>query len=47
MLTPMIETGLVPAFYHEDIETAESIVAILAAGGAKTIEFTNRGDHAF
>lgn len=43
----MIDTGLVPVFYHPDIETARSIVAALAAGGVRTVEFTNRGDHAF
>lgn len=47
VLTTMIDTGLVPVFYHDDARTARSIVAALAAGGARTIEFTNRGDHAF
>jgi len=47
VLTTMIDTGLVPVFYHHDAEAAKSIVAALAAGGAKTIEYTNRGDHAF
>jgi len=47
VLTAMIDTGLVPVFYDQDTETAKLIVAALAAGGARTIEFTNRGDHAF
>ncbi|GMQ93512.1 MAG: bifunctional 4-hydroxy-2-oxoglutarate aldolase/2-dehydro-3-deoxy-phosphogluconate aldolase [Acidimicrobiia bacterium] len=47
VLTAMIDTGLVPVFYHDDAETAQSILAALTAGGARTIEFTNRGDHAF
>lgn len=47
VLNIMIETGIVPVFYHPDTETARSIVAALAAGGARIIEFTNRGDRAF
>jgi 2-dehydro-3-deoxyphosphogluconate aldolase/(4S)-4-hydroxy-2-oxoglutarate aldolase len=47
VLNSMIEVGLVPVFHHDDIETARSIVAALSRGGARAIEFTNRGDHAF
>jgi len=43
----MIDTGLVPIFYAADAELAISIIGALSAGGARTIEFTNRGDHAF
>lgn len=39
--------GLVPLFYNSDVETSIKIVEALAAGGAKVIEFTNRGDRAF
>lgn len=46
VLNSMIEVGLVPVFHHDDIDTARSIVAALSRGGARTIEFTNRGDHA-
>jgi 2-dehydro-3-deoxyphosphogluconate aldolase/(4S)-4-hydroxy-2-oxoglutarate aldolase len=42
----MIETGLVPIFYNGDIEVATRIVQACADGGARTIEFTNRGDQA-
>jgi len=38
--------GLVPLFYHPSVRTAEQIVSALRAGGAKLIEFTNRGDRA-
>jgi 2-dehydro-3-deoxyphosphogluconate aldolase/(4S)-4-hydroxy-2-oxoglutarate aldolase len=47
VLNSMIDVGLVPVFHHEDINTARSIVAALSRGGARAIEFTNRGDHAF
>lgn len=43
----MEEIGLVPLFYNDDVETAIKIVEALSAGGAKVIEFTNRGDRAF
>lgn len=43
----MLESGLVPLFYHKDLETATSVVSACAAGGARLVEFTNRGDLAF
>ncbi len=46
VLNTMIETGLVPIFYNRDIEVATRIVQACADGGARTIEFTNRGDQA-
>ena len=47
VLNRMIEIGVVPVFYHEDAEVAKKIVAACSAGGAKVVEFTNRGDLAF
>ena len=47
VLNAMVETGLVPVFHHSDLATARSIVDALSRGGARVIEFTNRGDHAF
>jgi 2-dehydro-3-deoxyphosphogluconate aldolase/(4S)-4-hydroxy-2-oxoglutarate aldolase len=46
VLNTMVGTGLVPVFYHGDIEIAKNIVKACAAGGARCIEFTNRGDFA-
>ncbi len=45
-LNAIVDTGLVPVFYHGDVEIAQKIVAACAAGGARCIEFTNRGDFA-
>jgi 2-dehydro-3-deoxyphosphogluconate aldolase/(4S)-4-hydroxy-2-oxoglutarate aldolase len=45
-LTAMKDTGLVPVFYHPDVDTAVRIVDACARGGAVTLEFTNRGDGA-
>ena len=42
----MLEDGLVPLFYHNDLETAKNVVGALARGGARILEFTNRGDFA-
>ncbi|NLS77860.1 MAG: bifunctional 4-hydroxy-2-oxoglutarate aldolase/2-dehydro-3-deoxy-phosphogluconate aldolase [Chloroflexi bacterium] len=47
VLNAMVETGLVPVFYHADVDTAIRIVDACAAGGAKLVEFTNRGDLAY
>lgn len=47
VLNAMYETGLVPVFYHEDLETAKKVAAAVSTGGCKLLEFVNRGDHAF
>jgi len=45
--TKMEELGVTPLFYDGDVERAIKTAAAIAAGGAKVIEFTNRGDRAF
>ncbi len=47
VLNRIAELGLVPVFYHHDLETATRIVAACAAGGCNVVEFTNRGDLAY
>lgn len=47
VLNAMGELGLVPVFYNKDLDTAKQIVKACVAGGAKVIEFTNRGDFAY
>ena len=47
VLNTMVQTGLVPVFYHEDLEVAKAVARAVADGGARILEFTNRGDHAF
>lgn len=42
----MKETGLVPLFYHPDIEVAKQVVKACYDGGARLLEFTARGDFA-
>ncbi len=46
VLNTMIDTGLVPVFYHADIEVASKIVSALAEAGVRCFEFVNRGDQA-
>jgi 2-dehydro-3-deoxyphosphogluconate aldolase / (4S)-4-hydroxy-2-oxoglutarate aldolase len=43
----MIETGMVPVFYHPKLEVAKEVAAACFVGGARHLEFTNRGDHAW
>jgi 2-dehydro-3-deoxyphosphogluconate aldolase/(4S)-4-hydroxy-2-oxoglutarate aldolase len=47
VLNAVAETGLVPVFYNGDLEVAKQIVTACAGGGAKVVEFTNRGDQAW
>ncbi|MDX9881806.1 MAG: bifunctional 4-hydroxy-2-oxoglutarate aldolase/2-dehydro-3-deoxy-phosphogluconate aldolase [Prolixibacteraceae bacterium] len=42
----MKETGIVPVFYHADIEVCKSVVKACYDGGIRVFEFTNRGDFA-
>jgi 2-dehydro-3-deoxyphosphogluconate aldolase/(4S)-4-hydroxy-2-oxoglutarate aldolase len=47
VLNTTLELGLVPIFYNKDVEVGKKVIAACAAGGARVIEFTNRGDFAF
>ena len=46
VIATMQETGLVPVFYHADIQTAKSVLKACYDGGVRAFEFTNRGDFA-
>lgn len=43
----MSETGMVPLFYHPDIELGKEVLKACYKGGARLMEFTARGDFAF
>ncbi|MRH98998.1 bifunctional 4-hydroxy-2-oxoglutarate aldolase/2-dehydro-3-deoxy-phosphogluconate aldolase [Kriegella sp. EG-1] len=43
----MKETGMVPLFYHPDIELGKKVLKACYDGGARLLEFTARGDFAF
>lgn len=42
----MKETGLVPLFYHPDVAIGKKVLEACYSGGARLLEFTNRGDFA-
>jgi 2-dehydro-3-deoxyphosphogluconate aldolase/(4S)-4-hydroxy-2-oxoglutarate aldolase len=42
----MAATGMVPVFYHADLEVVKRVVKACYLGGARAFEFTNRGDFA-
>ena len=46
VLAKMGETGMVPVFYHKDVEVAKNVVKACYDGGVRAFEFTNRGDFA-
>lgn len=42
----MEETGMVPLFYHSDLDVCKDVLRAVYAGGARLLEFTSRGDFA-
>lgn len=42
----MIETGIIPVFYHSDVEVGKKVLKACYDGGIRVFEFTNRGDFA-
>lgn len=42
----MISSGMVPLFYHNEIDVAKKVLKACYDGGARLMEFTNRGDFA-
>lgn len=47
VLNAMCDTGLIPLFYNSDIEKAKEVIKACYYGGARVIEFYNRGDRAW
>ena len=46
VINKMMESRMVPLFYHSDFQVAKNILQACHNGGARLIEFTNRGDFA-
>lgn len=44
--TAMQETGMVPLFFHSDVELGKKVLKACYDGGARLLEFTSRGDFA-
>ena len=47
VLNAMFDIGVVPIFYNADPKTTISVIEACAEGGARVVEFTNRGDLAY
>jgi 2-dehydro-3-deoxyphosphogluconate aldolase/(4S)-4-hydroxy-2-oxoglutarate aldolase len=45
--TVMKENGMVPLFFHSDIELSKKVLKACYDGGSRLMEFTSRGDFAF
>ena len=46
VLNAMFAQGIIPVFYHPDVKVCKEVIQACADGGAKCVEFTNRGDFA-
>ena len=46
VLTAIMDQSVIPVFYHPDVELCKQVIQACANGGAKCVEFTNRGDFA-
>lgn len=47
VINTLLDIGLVPLFYNGDVETSIELASACSRGGAKVIEFTNRGELAY
>jgi 2-dehydro-3-deoxyphosphogluconate aldolase / (4S)-4-hydroxy-2-oxoglutarate aldolase len=43
----LLEIGVLPLFYHGELECAVELVSACTRGGARVVEFTNRGEMAY
>ena len=46
VLETMFSTGIIPVFYHSDIDVTKKVVRACYEGGISVFEFTNRGEFA-
>ncbi len=46
VVSTMIETGMIPVFYHQDADIACKVMKACYDGGVRVFEFTNRGEKA-
>ncbi len=46
VLAALMDQGVIPVFYHPDVEVCIRVIQACANGGAKCIEYTNRGEFA-
>jgi len=46
VLSEVISVGIVPLFYHEDFTISSMVIDACGKGGARLVEYTNRGENA-
>ena len=46
VINTMKENGMVPLFFHNDLDVAKAILDACYNGGSRLLEFTSRGDFA-
>jgi len=46
LFNSIIQSGLVPLFYHDKADVAIDVLKAINAGGSRVLEFTNRGEKA-
>jgi 2-dehydro-3-deoxyphosphogluconate aldolase/(4S)-4-hydroxy-2-oxoglutarate aldolase len=42
----MAESGMIPVFFHKDVEVCKQVITACYKGGIRLFEFTNRGEYA-
>ena len=42
----MAESGMIPVFFHSDVEVCKQVITACYNGGIRLFEFTNRGEYA-
>ena len=42
----MAEAGMIPVFFHRDVEVCKKVLEACFNGGIRLFEYTNRGDYA-
>jgi 2-dehydro-3-deoxyphosphogluconate aldolase / (4S)-4-hydroxy-2-oxoglutarate aldolase len=47
VINTLLDIGLVPLYYNGDVETSLELASTCSRGGAKVVEFTNRGEGAY
>lgn len=45
-LNTIVDNGVVPLYFNSDVDTVKEVVKACYKGGARSFEFTNRGDYA-
>lgn len=46
VLQTLAEQGMIPLFYHADLDLCKKVLTACYKGGGRVLEFTNRGDYA-